>query len=76
MGRDSSRIYRLLLIKDTEEGNEEVDETRFNRFVNLGISAEDMKNMINMEGIDERDFEPFIYPNINDLKKINFRSVF
>ena len=23
-----------------------------------------MKNMINMEGIDERDFEPFIYPNI------------
>ena len=61
--------------KDTEEGNEEVDETRFNRFVNLGISAEDMKNMINMEGIDERDFDPFIYPNINDLKKINFRSV-
>ncbi len=61
--------------KDTEEGNEEVDETRFNRFVNLGISAEDMKNMINMEGIDKRDFEPFIYPKINDLKKINFRSV-
>ena len=61
--------------KDTEEENEEVDETRFNRFVNLGISGEDMKNMINTEGIDERDFIPFIYPNINDLKKIDFRSI-
>ncbi len=61
--------------KDTEEENEEVDETRFNRFVNLGISADDMKNMINNEGIDERDFDPFIYPKIEDLKNINFRSI-
>ena len=56
--------------KDTEEGTEEVDETRFNRFVNLGIAADDMKKMINLEGIDERDFEPFTYPNIKELKKL------
>ena len=61
--------------KDTEEGNEEVDETRFNRFVNLGIGADDMKKMINLDGIDERDFEPFTYPNINELKKIDFKSI-
>jgi len=61
--------------KDTEDETEEVDETRFNRFVNLGISADDMKHMINTEGIDERDFEPFVYPKIDELKKIDFRSI-
>ena len=68
MGETQAEYTAYYSYKDTEEGNEEVDETRFNRFVNLGISAEDMKNMINMAGIDKRDFEPFIYPKINDLK--------
>ena len=34
---------------------------KVNRYVNLGISAEDM--MIRLDGlVDERDLEPFKYP--------------
>jgi N-acetyl sugar amidotransferase len=53
---------------------EEVDETRFNRFVNLGITAEDMKGMIE-DGLDPRDLNPFTYPPSRDLKKLRYRSV-
>ncbi|MBI5223479.1 N-acetyl sugar amidotransferase [Candidatus Micrarchaeota archaeon] len=52
---------------------EEVDEKRFNRFINLGITADDMVGMI--EGVDMRDLEPFRYPALKDLKAINYRSV-
>jgi N-acetyl sugar amidotransferase len=56
---------------------EEVDETRFNRFVNLGITAEDMYGMIkdDTSGLDERDLLPYTYPKLRDLKKINYKSV-
>lgn len=52
---------------------EEVDERRFNRFVNLGITAEDMVGMI--PGLTERDLEPYTYPKLRDLMKLNYRSV-
>jgi len=53
---------------------EEVDEKRFNRFVNLGISAQDMA--IRLGGkMDERALKPFTYPPLRELRKINFRSV-
>ncbi len=53
---------------------EEVDEKRFNRFVNLGISAQDMA--IRLGGrVDDRDLKPFTYPPLKELRKINFRSV-
>ncbi len=53
---------------------EEVDEKRFNRFVNLGITAEDM--FIRLEGsIDERELKPFTYPRLKDLRRIGYRSV-
>ena len=52
---------------------EEVDERRFNRYVNLGITAEDMAGFI--DGVDERDLEPFIYPKLRDLMRLNYRSV-
>lgn len=53
---------------------EEVDEKRFNRFVNLGITAEDM--LVRLEGsVDERDLKPFTYPPIKELRRINYRSV-
>ncbi len=55
---------------------EVVDETRFNRFTNLGITAEDMKGMIDADGsIDPRDFTPYTYPNLRDLKKLRYQSV-
>ena len=53
---------------------EEVDEKRFNRFVNLGISAVDMAIRLG-EDLDPRDFTPYTYPPIKDLRKLNYRSV-
>ena len=54
---------------------EEVDERRFNRFVNLGITADDMCGMIDMTGLDPRDLNPFRYPSLRDLRKLRVRSV-
>ncbi len=53
---------------------EEVDEKRFNRFINLGISAEDMH--VRLGGsVDRRDLKPFSYPPLKELRKIGYRSV-
>ena len=55
---------------------EQVDETRFNRFVNLGITAEDMYGMIKDDfPIDPRDLKPYTYPAMRDLKKLRYNSV-
>jgi N-acetyl sugar amidotransferase len=55
---------------------EEVDENRFNRFVNLGITAEDMKGMIESDfELDPRDLTPYSYPPLRELKKLRYRSV-
>jgi N-acetyl sugar amidotransferase len=54
---------------------EEVDERRFNRFVNLGITSDDMTGMIDLLGIDARDLNPFRYPPLKDLRKLRVRSV-
>ena len=52
---------------------EEVDEKRFNRFVNLGITGDDMAGMIGIE--DPRDLLPYTYPKLKDLMKLKYRSV-
>lgn len=53
---------------------EEVDEKRFNRFVNLGISADDM--FIRLGGqIDSRDLKPYSYPPVKALRALDYRSV-
>lgn len=53
---------------------EEVDEKRFNRYVNLGINAQDM--IVRLGGtVDERDLRPFTYPPLKELRKLNYRSV-
>ena len=53
---------------------EEVDEKRFNRYINLGITAQDM--LVRLEGcVDERDLKPFTYPSLRELRCINYRSV-
>jgi N-acetyl sugar amidotransferase len=60
----------------SEDEVEEVDETRFNRFVNLGITAEDMYGMIKDDfDLDPRDLLPYTYPNLRDLKRLRYRSV-
>jgi len=53
---------------------EEVDEKRFNRWVNLGITAEDMAGMLD-DSVTLRDLEPFRYPSFKDLRSIDCRSI-
>ncbi len=59
--------------------DEEVDERRFNSFVNLGINAEDMLGMLdNTIGdypVTARDLKPFSYPPVADLRALKLRSV-
>ncbi len=56
------------------EQEEEVDEKRFNRYVNLGISADDM--FVRLGGkVDPRDLKCFSYPPLKDLRALNYRSV-
>lgn len=58
----------------TYEQEEEVDEKRFNRYVNLGITSDDM--LIRLQGmVDERDLLPFKYPPLQLLRQLNYRSV-
>jgi len=53
---------------------EEVDEKRFHRIVNLGITAEDM--FVRLEGqVDERDLNSFRYPPLRELRRIQCRSL-
>ncbi len=56
------------------EEDEEVDEKRFNMFVNLGITAQDMLGMLD-SSVTMRDLEPFKYPALKDLREIKYRSV-
>lgn len=51
---------------------EECDERRLNRFVNLGISAEDMVGMV---GCDPRELAMLTYPPRRDLAALGVRSV-
>ena len=57
-----------------EYGNEDnVDEKMINRMgVNLGISAEDMAGMIN---VNIRDLAPFIFPSQKEMLENNVKSV-
>ena len=55
--------------------SEEVDEVRFNRFVNLGITADDMLGMLNDPDIAARDLAPFRYPEEKELRRIKCRSI-
>lgn len=59
-----------------DDAIEEVDETRFNRFINLGITAEDMAGMIRSDfDFDPRDLAPYTYPPVRDLRRLKYRSV-
>ena len=58
---------------------EEVNEERFNRFVNLGITAEDMEGMLDDTVSDykpdKRDFIPYTYPSKKELRSIKSNSI-
>src|SRR3989338_319567 len=55
---------------------EEQDEEAFNKYINLGITAEDMVGMLNDSSITARDLEPYTYPKLKDLKAINYKSIY
>ena len=52
--------------------NEEVDEKRFKKWVNIGITAEDMSKMIN---VPLRELDCFRYPPLGELQRIKCRSI-
>lgn len=73
-GEPSSEYTAYYDYRDDEV--EQVDETRFNRYVNLGITAEDMKGMIEKDfDLDPRDLIPYTYPSLRDLKLLRYQSV-
>lgn len=53
---------------------EEVDEKRFNRAMNLGMTADDMYEFLGGR-VSRRDLYPFAYPARSDLMKIKCRSI-
>lgn len=58
----------------TYEEMEEVDEKRFNRVMNQGITSDDMYEFL--EGrVSKRDLWMFTYPPRKDLMKMNCRSI-
>jgi N-acetyl sugar amidotransferase len=61
------------------EEEEKVDERRFNRFVNLGINAEDilgmLDNTISDYPITERDLKPYTYPPASELRAKKVQSI-
>jgi N-acetyl sugar amidotransferase len=61
------------------EDEEEVDERRFNAFVNLGINAEDMLGMLDNSISDypvtARDLKPYTYPPASELRRKKVRSI-
>ena len=71
-GEPSSEYTAYYDYRDDEI--EMVDETRFNRFVNLGISAEDMFQMLGGK-VDQRDLAPFAYPPLRELKQLRYQSL-
>ena len=53
---------------------EKVDEKRFNRFVNLGINADDMFHRLR-GNVDKRDLKYFSYPPLSELRQLQYNSV-
>jgi N-acetyl sugar amidotransferase len=58
----------------TYEEDEEVDERRFNRSTNLGITAQDMQEMVDGD-LTAEDLAPFTYPDAAALRELRVRSV-
>lgn len=73
---EPSAEYASFYSYDEEE---EVDERRFNAFVNLGINAEDMLGMlddtVSNYPVTARDLKPYTYPPAPELRKLRMRSI-
>jgi N-acetyl sugar amidotransferase len=56
------------------EDVEEVDEKRFDRYINLGITSEDMYFRLNEE-FDLNRLKPYTYPPKDELTKLKLKSI-
>lgn len=56
------------------EEKEEVDEKRFNRAMNQGITADDMYEFLQGR-VEKRDLWMFAYPSRKDVQKLKLRSI-
>jgi len=54
--------------------DEDVGEVRFNRAMNMGISADDMFEFLGGR-VERRDLEPFAYPSAEALRALGVRSL-
>lgn len=55
---------------------EKVDEVRFNKIVNLGLTAQDMAAILEGQaGFDARDLMPYSYPKKSELEELQYHSV-
>jgi len=73
-GEPSSEYTDYYNYKDNKI--EEVNEERFNKFVNLGLNAQDMGKLISKDfQFDPRDLAPYAYPDFKDLKDLGYNSV-
>jgi len=55
---------------------ERVDEVRFNKATNLGLTGEDMLEILSgAPELDPRDLKPYTYPNLESLVKLDYQSV-
>lgn len=73
-GEPSSEYTAYYDYRDDEI--ELVDEERFNRFVNLGLTGEDMGEILrDAQGLDRRDFDPYIYPTSAAMRGAEIKSV-
>lgn len=75
-GEPSSEYSSFYSYEDVQEH----DEKRFNRFINLGINAEDMIGMLDDSisdyPVEERDLKPYVFPPMKEIRKAGIRSVF
>lgn len=61
---------------DVRDDVERVDETRFNRFINLGLSSADMYSIISRDNtVDRRDFHFYGYPEKSALRALGYSSI-
>lgn len=72
-GETQSEITAYYQFEDQEIEFE--DEKKFNMMRTLGITANDMYEMIKNKGeIDKRDLIPYTFPDANKLREINYHS--
>ena len=72
-GETQSEITAYYQFEDQEIEFE--DDKKFNMMRTLGITANDMYEMIkNKDEIDKRDLIPYTFPDVQQLKAINYHS--